>query len=150
MSFVTITKAHSKTFGVQSEWKCCFLPCLGRYSSSRHFCYFTPRLCWEVMQFYFMFVMYLREKRFHICNFPPPHFLLSFSPVWMFESTSVPRLKRMLFICVVKKGCCTEGMFVDHIWGKLMSSFTARLRKSIWKPLQNQDDAANLNYRTNV
>lgn len=82
---------------------------------------------------------------------PQFFFLFSFVSVWMFESARVPHLNECyLFVLHTqvlvqeKKKAC---LFTNVIWwaGSLLNS-----GKLLLMPLENRDNAANLNYRKNV
>lgn len=133
----------------------CFPLHLLIYSSWRHFvfCYFRPLTLFPAAALFSYFYLIFKKIWFHnICTFFSPQFILfSFVSVWMFESARVPHLNecylfvlRTQVLVQEKKKAC---LFTNVIWwaGSLLNS-----GKLLLMPLENRDNAANLNYRKNV
>ena len=135
----------------------CFLLHLLIYSSWRHFvfCYFRPLTLFPAAALfsYFYFILFdlILSDFITSARPPPPKFFIFFCfrlNVWV---RSCATSKWMLFICVAYTSSCTGKkkacLFTNVIWwaGSLLNS-----GKLLLMPLENRDNAANLNYRKNV
>lgn len=133
----------------------CFPLHLLIYSSWRHFvfCYFRPLTLFPAAALFSYFYLIFKKSDFITSArfFPPNFFFIFFCfclNVWV---RSCATSKWMLFICVAYTSSCTGKkkacLFTNVIWwaGSLLNS-----GKLLLMPLENRDNAANLNYRKNV